>query len=185
MFRTSVIALMIWAQMVKVESTCDSELQNGLFQDLLNMMMKIKGPSSAEPSTCNCKKIVIAFTASLSTTKAIAIGSHAVVKFDRVWTNEGKGYDPYSGIFIAPMKGFYQISATTMSPRGKYFHSYLIKNNETTVGMYPGAGYHTGSANIVLQLMKGDRVYIKHRSGTEEIYSDGAHWNMFSGFLIS
>ncbi|XP_052105940.1 cerebellin-3-like [Mytilus californianus] len=166
MFKTLVIFLILWTHMVNVESTCDTELQNGLFQDLLNIKMKIKGPSSAEPSTCNCKKIVIAFTASLSTTKAIAIGSHAVVKYDKVWTNEGKGYDPNSGIFTAPRKGFYQISART-------------------VGMYPGAGYHTGSANIVLKLMKGDRVYIKHRSGTEEIHSDGDHWNMFSGFLIS
>ncbi|XP_052105938.1 complement C1q subcomponent subunit A-like isoform X2 [Mytilus californianus] len=182
MFRTPLIFLMLWTQMVKVESTCDTELQNGLFQDLLNMMLKIKGPSS-EPSTCNCKKIVIAFTASLSATKSI--GSGAVVKFDKVWTNEGKGYDPNSGIFTAPRKGFYQISATTMSPNGKYFYSYLMKNNEKNVGVYTGKGFHTGSANIVLKLKKGDRVYIKHRSNTEEIYSDSDHWSMFSGFLIS
>ncbi|XP_063425618.1 cerebellin-3-like [Mytilus trossulus] len=183
MFRIQVIALMVWTQMVKVDSACDSELQNGLFQDLVNMMMKIKGTSSAEPSTCSCKKIVIALTASLSATKSI--GSGAVVQFDKVWTNEGNGYDPNSGIFTAPRKGFYQISATTMSPDGKYFHSYLMKNNEKTVGLYTGQGYHTGSASIVFKLKKGDRVYIKHRSGTEAIYSDGDHWSMFSGFLIS
>nr|CBX41681.1 putative C1q domain containing protein MgC1q32 [Mytilus galloprovincialis] len=183
MFRTFIIVLMFWTQMVKVDSTCDSELQNGLFQDLLNMMMKIKGSSSAQPFTCSCKKIVIAFTTSLSATKSI--GSGAVVQFDKVWTNEGKGYDPNSGTFTAPRQGFYQISATTMSPQGKYFHSHLMKNNEKTVGLYTGEGYHTGSANIVLKLKKGDRVYIKHRGGTEAIYSDGDHWCMFSGFLIS
>ncbi|CAC5402908.1 C1QL [Mytilus coruscus] len=182
MFRTPVIFLMLWTQMVKVESSCDTELQNGLFQDLLNMMLKIKGPSS-EPSTCNCKKFVIAFTTALSATKSI--GSDAVVQFDKVLTNEGKGYVPNSGIFTAPRKGFYQISATTMSAHGKYFHSYLMKNNENTVGMYPGQGPQTGSANIVLKLKKGDRVYIKHQSNTEKIYSDADHWSMFSGFLIS
>ncbi|CAC5402910.1 C1QL [Mytilus coruscus] len=183
MFRTPVIFLILWTQMVKVESTCDTELQNGLFQDLLNMMLKIKGLSSAEPTNCNCKKIVIAFTASLSTNKNI--GSHEVVKFDKVWTNEGKGYDANSGIFTAPSKGFYQITATIMSANGKNFHSSLLKNNEKTVGVYPGRGHYTGSANIVLKLKKGDRVYIKHRSDTEEIYSDSDHWSMFSGFLIS
>ncbi|XP_076099269.1 complement C1q tumor necrosis factor-related protein 5-like isoform X2 [Mytilus galloprovincialis] len=184
MFRTLMIALMIWAQIVKVESACDTQLQNGLFQDLLNMMMKIKGSSSAEPSTCSCKKIVIAFTASLSATKSI--GSGAVVPFDKVLTNEGKGFDPNTGIFTAPRKGFYQISATTMSAHGAYFHSYLMKNNEKTVGMYPGQGPQTGSANIVMKLKKEDRVYIKHRNGdTEKIYSDPDHWSMISGFLIS
>ncbi|CAG2193791.1 C1QL [Mytilus edulis] len=122
----------------------------------------------AEPSTRSCKKIVIAFTASLSATKSI--GSGAVVPFDKVWTNEGKGFDPNTGIFTAPRKGFYQISATTMSPNGKYFHSYLMKNNEKTVGMYPGQGHHTGAANIVLKLKKEDRVYIKHRNNTQKIY---------------
>ncbi|CAC5402909.1 unnamed protein product [Mytilus coruscus] len=147
------------------------------------MMMKIKGPSSAGPSTCNCKEIVIAFTASLSAAKPI--GSDEVVKFDKVWTNEGKGYYPNSGIFTAPRKGFYQISATTMSTLGKHFHSYLMKKkNEKTVGLYTGQGYHTGSANIVLKLKKGDRVYIKHKSNTENIYSDADHWSMFSGYLF-
>ncbi|XP_063425621.1 complement C1q tumor necrosis factor-related protein 6-like isoform X2 [Mytilus trossulus] len=182
MFRTLMIVLVLWTHMVKVDSFCDSQLQNGLFQDLLNMMMKIKG-SSSEPSTCNCKKIVIAFTAALSATKSI--GSGAIVQFDKVWTNEGNGLDPNSGIFTAPRKGFYQISATTMSAHGAYFHSYLMKNNEKTVGMYPGQGPQTGSANIVLKLKKGDRVYIKHKNNTEKIYSDPDHWSMFSGFLIS
>ncbi|XP_076099266.1 complement C1q-like protein 3 [Mytilus galloprovincialis] len=182
MFRTPMIFLMLWTHMVKVESVCDTELQNGLFQDLLNMMVKIKG-SNSESSTCSCKKIVIAFTASLSTQKTI--GSHEVVKFDKVWTNEGKGYDPNSGIFTAPRKGFYQITATIMSANGKNLHVSLWKNNEKTVGVYPGRGHYTGSANIVLKLKKGDRVYIKHRSGTEEIFSNGDHWTMFSGFLIS
>ncbi|CAG2187994.1 C1QL [Mytilus edulis] len=193
---------MIWEQIVVVESTCDSELQNVLYQDVLNMMMKMKGPSSenglfqdlldmmmkikgpsSEPSTCNCKKTVIAFTASLSAAKSIGINE--VVKFDKVWTNEGNGYHPNSGVFTAPKAGFYQISATIMSPNGKYFHSYLMKNNKQTVGMYPGRGHHTGAANIVLKLKKGDRVYIKHASNTESIYSDSNHYSMFSGFLIS
>ncbi|XP_063425619.1 heavy metal-binding protein HIP-like [Mytilus trossulus] len=183
MFRIPVFALMIWAQIVTVDTTCDSELKNVLYQDILNMLMKMKGPSSAEPSTCNCKKIVIAFTASLSAAKSIGINE--VVKFDKVWTNEGNGYHSNSGVFTAPKTGFYQISATIMSPNGKYFHSYLMKNNKQTVGMYPGQGHHTGAANIVLKLKKGDRVYIRHASNIESIYSDSNHYSMFSGFLIS
>ncbi|CAG2187996.1 C1QL [Mytilus edulis] len=178
MFRTTVTVFILLMMMVKVESACDTELQNGLFQDLLNMMMKIKG-SNQELSTCECQKKVpaIAFTASLSASKSI--GPLETVKFDKVWTNAGKGYDPNSGIFTAPKKGFYQITATIASPSGKVFHASIWKNDEKTVGLY------TGSGSIVLNLKKGDRVLIKHHNHTQVIYSDSYQYTMFSAFLIS
>ncbi|CAG2193789.1 C1QL [Mytilus edulis] len=168
----------------KVKSICDSELQNGLFQDLLNMMMKIKG-FSPELSTCKCQKIVpaIAFTASLSATKSI--GPLETIKFNKVWTNAGKGYDPNSGIFTAPKKGYYQIIARATSYQGNKFLANLWKNDEQTVGLYAGPGQITDSASIVLELKKGDHVFLKHHNRSEKIYSDAQHWSMFSGFLIS
>ncbi|XP_052105939.1 complement C1q tumor necrosis factor-related protein 6-like [Mytilus californianus] len=182
MLRTTVIVFMLLMMIVKVESACNTELKNDLFQDLLNMMMKIKG-YSPEVSTCSCQKNVIAFTTSVSAPKSI--GPLEIVKFDKVWTNAGKGYDTNSGIFTAPKKGYYQISATIMSNHGKWFHASLWKNDEKTVGMYPGQGPHTSSASIVLKLKKGDRVFVKHHKSSQEIYSDENHYSMFSGFLIS
>ncbi|XP_076099265.1 complement C1q-like protein 3 [Mytilus galloprovincialis] len=184
MFRTTVTVFLFLMMMVKVESACDTELQNGLFQDLLNMMMKIKG-SNQELSTCKCQKKVpaIAFTASLTATKSI--GPLETIKFNKVWTNAGTGYDPNSGIFTAAKKGYYQITATIMSQSGKWFHASIWKNDQQTVALYPGKGHHTGSASIVLNLKKGDRVFIKHHNYTQDFYSDVNQYSMFSGFLIS
>ncbi|XP_076099264.1 complement C1q subcomponent subunit B-like [Mytilus galloprovincialis] len=184
MFRTTVTVFMLGILVGKVKSVCDSELQNGLFQDLLNMMMKIKG-SSPELSTCKCQKSVpaIAFTASLSATKSI--GPLETVKFDKVSTNAGKGYNPYSGIFTTPKNGYYQLIATATSYQGNKFYANLWKNNEKTVGLYAGPGQITDSASIVLKLKKGDHVFLKHHNSSEKIYSDAQHWSMFPGFLIS
>ncbi|XP_063443019.1 complement C1q-like protein 3 [Mytilus trossulus] len=184
MLRTTLIFFMFLMMIVKVESACDTELQNGLLQDLLNMMMKIKG-SNQELSSCKCQKKLqaIAFTASLSASKSM--GPLETVKFDKVWTNAGKGYNPNSGIFTAPKKGFYQITATMMSQSGKWFHASIWKNDEKTVGLYTGQGHKTGSASIVLNLKKGDRVFVKHYNMSQTIYSDSNHYTMFSGFLIS
>ncbi|XP_063427930.1 complement C1q tumor necrosis factor-related protein 6-like [Mytilus trossulus] len=183
MFRTTVTVFMLLMMMVKVESASNTELHNGLIQDLLNMKMKIKGSSSV--STCTCQKKVIAFTASMSAPKSLT--PLAIVKFDKVWTNAGQGYDTNSGFFTAPKKGYYQISTTVMSSHGKYFNASLWKNDEKTVGLYPGQGPGTGSADIVLELKKGDRVFVKHHDnkGSQTIFSNTNHHSMFSGFLIS
>jgi hypothetical protein len=49
-----------------------------------------------------------------------------------------------------------------------------------------GTNYSTGTLNTVLQLKKGDRVYIKkdskHSNSAE--YMQGRYWSMFSGYLI-
>jgi hypothetical protein len=50
-----------------------------------------------------------------------------------------------------------------------------------------GTNNSTGSLNTVLQLKKGDRVYIRkdsRYSGASE-HMMGRHWSMFSGYLIA
>ena len=50
-----------------------------------------------------------------------------------------------------------------------------------------GTNNSTGSLNTVLQLKKGDRVYIKKDSkySSASEYMAGRHWSMFSGYLIA
>jgi hypothetical protein len=50
-----------------------------------------------------------------------------------------------------------------------------------------GTNSSTGSLNTVLQLKKGDRVYIKKdsRHSKSGEYMLGRYWSMFSGYLIA
>ena len=115
------------------------------------------------------------------------LASNEVAKFDKVWTNIGNGYDASSGVFTAPRGGVYQFSCSAMTLSGKTLHLHLMKNDQRTVSLYPGTGYNMGTLSMVLELKKGDRVYIKHPgSGNNSLYSEsGSNYSMFSGYFIS
>ena len=123
-----------------------------------------------------------------SSTKNVNLASNEVAKFDKVWTNIGNGYDASSGVFTAPRGGVYQFSCSAMTNSGKTLRLHLMKNDQQTVSLYPGnSGYNMGTLSMVLELKKGDRVYIKHPgSGYNSLYSESEYnYSMFSGYFIS
>jgi len=132
------------------------------------------------------KNEIPAFGASF--TKNVNLANNEVVKFDKVWTNIGNGYDSSSGVFTAPRGGVYQFSCSAMAYFGKTLRLHLMKNDQQTVSLYPGnVGHNMGTLSMVLELKKGDRVYIKHpASGGNSFYSEsGSNFSMFSGYFIS
>jgi hypothetical protein len=109
-----------------------------------------------------------------------------IFKFDSIKTNIGGHYSPKTGVFTVPRPGLYMLSATVMSTRGKSLScDFLV--NDVMSGRLFGINFSTGSLNTVLQLKKGDRVYIKKSSkkSTASEYLYGEHWSMFSGYLIA
>ena len=75
------------------------------------------------------------------------------------------------------------LSATVRSDHAKHLHCALWVNNVVHVRSY-GTNYSTGSLTAVLQLKKGERVYIKKDSRTGERML-GRHYSIFSGYLIA
>ena len=108
-----------------------------------------------------------------------------IIKFDSVRTNIGGHYSPNTGVFTVPRQGLYMLSATVRSTGGKHLHCALWVNDVMYEKAF-GTNYSTGTLNTVLQLKKGDRVYIKkdskHSNSAE--YMQGRYWSMFSGYLI-
>jgi hypothetical protein len=108
-----------------------------------------------------------------------------IIKFDSVRTNIGGHYSPNTGVFTVPRQGLYMLSATVRSTGGKHLHCALWVNDVMYERAF-GTNHSTGSLNTVLQLKKGDRVYIKkdskHSNSAE--YMKGRYWSMFSGYLI-
>ncbi|XP_063434264.1 multimerin-2-like [Mytilus trossulus] len=126
-----------------------------------------------------------AFAASLTVPKSLGVGE--LVKFDKVWTNVKKDYDPITGVYTAPTSGVYQFSCTVMTSSGGQLRVFLWKNDAKTVAVYPGQiGYNTGTLNMVLELNKGDKIYIKQGESQENsIYSEpSSNFCLFSGYLI-
>ncbi|CAC5411096.1 unnamed protein product [Mytilus coruscus] len=125
-----------------------------------------------------------AFVASLTASKTLGAGE--IVKFNKVWTNVNNDYDSSTGVYTAPKPGVYQFSCSVMTQHGKTLRVFLWKNDMKTVAAYPGSDNHNmGSLNMVLELKKGDKVYIKQGGPEKYIYSEPAsNFNMFSGYLI-
>ncbi|CAC5389751.1 C1QL [Mytilus coruscus] len=161
--------------------SCTPKLENALFEDLLSMMLKIKG---IQKGTNQHDETFSAFAASLTASKTL--GSGEIVKFDKVWTNINSDYDPSTGVYTAPKPGVYQFSCSVMTKYNKVVRVLLWKNDMKTVAVYPGSpGYNTGTINMVLELKKGDKVYIKQGANDKDIYSESAYnYSMFSGYLI-
>lgn len=115
-----------------------------------------------------------------------SLSVNEVVKFDKVWTNNGNGYDPSSGVFTAPMAGLYHFAAVVMTVEGGNLYVRLFKNNTKITSSYTTEkGYKTGTFDVVLKLDKGDKIYLKSGHGSQSIFSNNDNYSTFSGNLIS
>ncbi|XP_071166187.1 uncharacterized protein [Mytilus edulis] len=131
-------------------------------------------------------KVKPAFSASLTRSKSLSAGE--IVKFDKVWINIGSGYDPNTGVFTAPEPGVYQFAYTITKVNSNNILAHLYKNEMKTVAIYPSttdSGLEMGTMNMVLQLQKADRVYIKLTSGGLVYSESNSNFDAFSGFKIS
>ena len=152
---------------------------HGIVDDLLNVILKLKkGTAYTHP------RKILAFSATLS--KGFTPAMNEIIKFDSIKTNIGGYYSPKTGVFTVPRPGLYMLSATVMSASGKHLHCVLLVNDVMSARLF-GTNYSTGSLNTVLQLKKGDRVFIKKdpKKSKPSQYIYGQHYSMFSGYLIA
>jgi hypothetical protein len=111
-------------------------------------------------------------------------GVNAVVKFEDARVNRGQGYDPSTGVFTAPRKGLYHISCLIVGNKGHDVHYQLNKNDAFYTGGYSTKGRYTSSTiSSLVEMKKGDRVFIKHRaSHSQQIH--GNNFSTFSGYFL-
>ena len=125
-----------------------------------------------------------AFDAALKKHPFILRGINDVVKFEDVRINRGQGYNPSTGVFTASRKGLYHFSCVIVAHSSHQVHYQLNKNNAAYIYGYSNkSGYATSTISDVIEMRKGDRVFIKHRSSnSEEIKGD--HHSTFSGYFL-
>lgn len=159
---------------------------NENLKDMNNTIKSFRQDQNKKAPDEDKRHTIPAFGASTGIHKNLA--EYEIVKFEKVWTNIENCYDHYTGVFTAPRTGVYQFSCTAMTDHNRALRLYLYKNELQTVSLYPGSsGYNMGTLSMVLELTRGDKVYIKHANGPEvSLYSEkGSHFTMFSGYMIS
>ncbi|KAL3066262.1 hypothetical protein OYC64_016255 [Pagothenia borchgrevinki] len=133
----------------------------------------------------NADRPQVAFSAGL--TNAGGVGpftTDTTLKFSKVFTNIGQAYNPTTGIFTAPVRGVYYFRFNAWENRSPLTSVDLYHNDKRKMQIYDGgSGYITSSNAMVLQLEKGDVVYIVLPS-SYNVYDDLYNRIIFSGFLL-
>ena len=130
------------------------------------------------------EKKVVAFDVRLNH-HVTNIATNGRVVFGTVDLNEGKGYDPSTGIFTAPASGMYVFDWTTLTPRGKYAFTSLVVNGKIKSWNYCNdtisKAHQICSKMTVVKLKRGDKVSIGVYSGPANMQSQ---FTLFSGYKL-
>ncbi|XP_062581911.1 complement C1q tumor necrosis factor-related protein 3-like [Saccostrea cucullata] len=111
------------------------------------------------------------------------LGNKQAVKYNKVITNYGNGYDKWSGHFKAPMKGLYAFSCSVMAINTHALHIELVKNGQVVSTIYSNpSSYDQASETVVLALKKGEKVWARQAYGGRHVRGS---FNLFTGYLIS
>lgn len=111
-----------------------------------------------------------------------------VVKYQRILSNIGSGYNPATGIFTARVRGVYYFRYTMYNNNAGQANSVLslMMNSQRLVSTWDTVGndYHDSATNAaVVQLEAGDSVFVQLYA-SRVLYDDGYYYNTFSGFLL-
>ncbi|KAI5089638.1 hypothetical protein C0J45_21046, partial [Silurus meridionalis] len=130
----------------------------------------------------------VAFSAGLSPGQKGPFNVETTLIYSKVVSNIGGAYNPYTGVFTAPVKGVYYIRFTAAAYSSNNYNMgvHLYKNTEHLMhlGEYDkdGTARHVSSA-LVLNLEVGDVMYLRLLTNYA-LYDDAMLRNTFSGFLI-
>ncbi|XP_053533240.1 collagen alpha-1(VIII) chain [Ictalurus punctatus] len=130
----------------------------------------------------------VAFSAGLPAGQKGPFNTETTLIYSKVLTNVGGAYNPYTGVFTAPVRGVYYIrfTAAAYNSNNHNMGVHLYKNNEHLMhlGEYDkdGTARHVSGA-LALELEAGDIVYLRLLTNYA-LYDDTLLRNTFSGFLV-
>nr|XP_022304291.1 multimerin-1-like [Crassostrea virginica] len=129
------------------------------------------------------KDTPVAFTAGITSTSGSWDGD--ILVFPHVITNKGQGYSSSSGKFTAPRDGTYVFTVTVVSYSTNHLRLDIVHDGVRKVRTYSHSSthYQTGTNLVVLELDRGDAVWVKRYVG-RGYYTYSVPLTTFSGFIL-
>lgn len=160
-----------------------------MFNQLICFPERLPSPTDTTtthhlPHTAN----VIAFYAYISAITP-SITDQRTMVYDVVKTNNGNGYNPSTGVFIAPETGVY-VFTWTIREASNCYHSTQLMVNTAEIGIIHlhsvVDGDFTGTGVVVTHVNAGDDVYVRTHESWNHcfIVSNGAGKSSFAGWKL-
>ncbi|XP_025076807.1 protocadherin Fat 4-like [Pomacea canaliculata] len=129
----------------------------------------------------------VTFSAGLTHNQQISKDRQVV--YDTVFINDGSGYSNKTGTFTCPQTGEFMFEVHTFAPRNSsvwltLYHKFI---RVRTLEVHAEEDSKADSMTVVLQLTKGDVVYVMSTPGhSSQLFgAPDTIWNTFSGYLLS
>jgi len=109
------------------------------------------------------------------------------IGFDKLFVNEGGGFNMTSGVFNCKYSGVYFFTYTVQSYLDKFIGVQLMKNNEPQVILYANSVPRRimQSQSVMLNLESKDNIWLRQAKGTRfAIYGNQDVQITFNGFLL-
>ena len=128
-----------------------------------------------------------AFSVAYDTT---SLSGNQTIIWNLVYHNVGNGYDSYSGLFTAPVSGYYHFTVWGMTQNTASGQvEFQFMKNDSVVQQRPygdaGSNYGNATGSIIEYLAVNDTMSIFLTSGTTMYASSTQSYNGFSGFYLS
>eukprot|EP00105_Crassostrea_gigas_P019978 XP_011438639.1 PREDICTED: heavy metal-binding protein HIP-like [Crassostrea gigas] len=132
----------------------------------------------------SASKTSVGFTVGVTSSSSTWSGD--ILVFPHVVTNNGNGYNPSTGKFTAPTDGTYVFFVTANTKFKNYLYLDIVHNGTSKVRTmsYDSTFYQTGTNMAVLQLVKGDSVWVSRNNG-KSYYTEYVPITTFSGFHLT
>ena len=108
-----------------------------------------------------------------------------ILVFPHVITNKEQGYSSSSGKFTAPRDGTYVFTLTVVSYDSNDLNQDIVYDgvSKLRTSLTDYASYQTGTNLVVLELDRGDDVWVKRDRG-RSYHSESVPVTTFSGFIL-
>ena len=125
----------------------------------------------------------VAFTAGV-TSQSTTWNSGTLI-FNSVILNVGNGYNPSTGVFTPPVAGTYVFYVTAVEYIKQFLNVDIVLNSVSKVRTmgHNDAAYKTGTNMVILNLQKGDSVWVRYASG-KGYYTSSVPIATFTGLLV-